>query len=121
MSEGDSASAAAATQEALAARQEALWSADRVLGAVVSQAHAVTVDALGRLDAISRDIESAVAQQDQLGLDTAVGAREFQHFLLARHHDIIDVVTAAAEEADKSVAEVLRLADLYRVDAGPRS
>jgi hypothetical protein len=111
---GSSLSAVAAVGDALSARHDAVVTADHTLAAAVIEAHAVTVDALGRLDAISAEIENAVAQQHLLALDTAAGAREFQHFLLARHRDIIAVVSEAANRADAAAAQVQGLAASYR-------
>lgn len=108
-----SVSALADVGDALSARHNALVAADQTLAAAVAEAHAVTMDALGRLDAISAEIENAVAQQHLLALDTAAGAREFQLFLLARNRDIIAVVNEAAARADAAATRMRGLADRY--------
>jgi hypothetical protein len=111
---GSSPSAIAARRAALSARHHALVNADQILAAAISEAHAVTVDAKSRLDTIGAQIDDAVAHQDLLALDTPEGVRDFQHFLLARHRDIIAVVTDAVARADAHAAQVQGLADLYR-------
>lgn len=115
------ASAAEVTRAALAARYEAVVAADQVLAAAVTDAHNLTVEALGRLDAIGVEIENAVAQQHLLALDTSAGAREFQRFLLDKHHDIIAVLTEATAYADTKVLGLQALTDQYRAVAEPQS
>jgi hypothetical protein len=111
---GSSVSALAEVGDALSARHDALVAADQALAAAVTEAHTVTVEALARLDAIGAEVENAVAQQHLLALDTAAGARDFQHFLLARHRDIIAVVDDALTRADITAAQLAGLRDNYR-------
>ena len=63
-----------------------------------------------RLDGIAAEIDGAVANQAALGLDTAMGAREFQKFLIAKQREISVVVSTARElgDAKKAVLETLR-------------
>ncbi len=107
--QGHSATAIAASSSALAIHHAGVAEADRALSEALLAAHAATVEGLRRLDAIETDIESAVAQQDTLALDTAAGALQLQRFLLAKHREIIDIVeqTAADAEAKRAVLQGL--------------
>ena len=94
---GPSAAALQARQAQLANQRDAAAAADRILTEVFASAHAATRESLGRLDAITEEIERAVAHQEDLALGTPVGAREFQRFLLAKHREISAIVEAARE------------------------
>lgn len=111
---------AGGTVEAIAARQAALQSrhtataeADRALLDAVATAHAATVQATRRLDAIAADIDHAVANQASLALDTAMGAREFQKFLIAKQQEISAVVAEARQVDGASRAALDKLREHY--------
>lgn len=114
---GSSASAVALTQSMLSARRGAAEQADRTLAATLTDAHHVAVEALQRLDAIEAEIESAVAQQGQLALDTPAGAREFHRFLLAKQCDIADVLSGAQAQAASKVIALQGLVSHYRAES----
>jgi predicted component of type VI protein secretion system len=97
-------------QAALATRHAAVADADRALADALAEAHAATVEAVRRLDRIAAEIDGAVANQAALGLDTAMGAREFQKFLIAKQREISTVVSSARElgDAKKAVLDTLR-------------
>jgi len=97
-------------QAALATRHAAVADADRALAHALAEAHAATVEAVRRLDGIAAEIDGAVANQAALGLDTAMGAREFQKFLIAKQREISTVVSSARElgDAKKAVLDTLR-------------
>ena len=97
-------------QAALSTRHAEVADADRALAVALAEAHAATVEAVRRLDGISAEIDGAVANQGALGLDTAMGAREFQKFLIAKQREISAVVSTAREvgEAKKTVLDTLR-------------
>jgi choline dehydrogenase-like flavoprotein len=107
---GRSIAAIGELQAAMSVRQGRAADADRALVQALTEAHAATVEAVGRLDEIAAEIDSAVANQAALGLDTALGAREFQKFLIAKHREISNVVSNAREidSAKKAVLEALR-------------
>lgn len=107
---GRSIAAIGEQQAAASTRHVAAADADRALVQALADAHAATVEAVGRLDEIAAEIDSAVANQAALGLDTAVGAREFQKFLIAKQREISTVVSNAREvdSAKKAVLETLR-------------
>ena len=106
---GGSIEAIADRQAALAARHAASAEADHALAQALADAHAATVESLQRLDAIGADIEGAVANQAGLALDTAMGAREFQRFLLAKQQEIRAVVAQARDlgSARKAALDML--------------
>lgn len=111
---GQSGDAVAARLSELSQRHDALADADRQLAAAVADAHAVTVEALARLDDIEQQIESAVTAHDSLALDTGAGAREWQRFLLGKQHEIVTVVTEASDRASAKTTALQRLLDSYR-------
>lgn len=97
-------------QTALSKQHVAAAEADRALAEALASAHAATLEGVRRLDAIAAEIDSAVKNQAALGLDTAMGAREFQKFLIAKQREISTVVSTARElgDAKKAVLETLR-------------
>lgn len=84
-------------QTALSKRHTASAEGDRVLAEALATAHAATVEGVRRLDAIAAEIDSAVTNQAAFSIDTAVGAREFQRFLVAKQREITAVVSEARE------------------------
>lgn len=113
---GGSASAVASAQHALSARRATVVEADAVLCTALADAHRQTVDAVRQLDSIATDIETAVAQQHLLALDTPDGAREFARFLLAKQREISAVVTSAVALAEAKAAELQQLRESYRAE-----
>ncbi len=66
-------------RQALLARQhDAVAEADRELADVLASAPAAMRESVRRLDAIAAELDRAVPDQDQLAVDTPMGAREFQ-------------------------------------------
>lgn len=97
-------------RQALLARQhDAVAEADRELADVLASAHAAMRESVRRLDAIAAELDRAVPDQDQLAVDTPMGAREFQTFLVAKQREIVAVV-AAAHELDRAKSAVLKRA-----------
>ncbi|AET17318.1 DUF4226 domain-containing protein [Mycobacterium tuberculosis] len=95
-------------RQALLARQhDAVAEADRELADVLASAHAAMRESVRRLDAIAAELDRAVPDQDQLAVDTLMGAREFQTFLVAKQREIVAVV-AAAHELDRAKSAVLK-------------
>ncbi|GLE51498.1 DUF4226 domain-containing protein [Mycobacterium montefiorense] len=115
---GPSLAAITARQSAMATQHGSVAEADRALMDVVASAHAAIRESIRRLDAIADDIERAVVHQASLGVDTPMGAREFQKFLVAKQREIAAVV-ADAHELDRVKTAVLEsLREQYRVSAG---
>jgi hypothetical protein len=106
---GLSITAIQAKQAALATQYATMSDADQVLMEALVSAHAATVEGIARLDAIAKEIERAVHNQAALGLDTPLGAREFQKFLIAKQREISAVITQAQEvaAANKAALEAL--------------
>jgi hypothetical protein len=115
---GPSVAAIQARQAALVTQHSAAAQADRVLAEALAGAHAATVEGASRLDTIAAEIDDAVRNQAALAVDTPVGAREFQRFLVAKQREIIAVVSHAREldSAKKTVLETLR--SQYAAHAG---
>jgi Domain of unknown function (DUF4226) len=107
-----------ARQSALATRHDTVAEADRVLMDVLASAHAAMRESIRRLDAIGDEIERAVPRHNSLAVDTPMGAREFQNFLVAKQREIAAVV-ADARELDRAKTAVLEsLRGEYGVTAG---
>jgi hypothetical protein len=115
---GGSIDAIGQRQAALSARHEAAADADRLLAEALAKAHSVTVQSLQRLDAIAAEIDSAVANQGALALDTAMGAREFQKFLIAKQQEISAVVSQARDVDGATRAAMEKLRENYTSTAG---
>lgn len=115
---GPSLEAVEARRSTLANQHGAASEADRALADVLTIAHATAHESLRRLDAIAEQIDHAVGQQAALAVDTPLGAREFQKFLLDKQREIAAVVTGAREfdRAKRAVLESLRAQ--YTVDNG---
>jgi hypothetical protein len=105
-------------QVALSRQHGAAADADRALTEALASAHAATVAGVRRLDAIAAEIDRAVANQTAIGLDTAVGAREFQRFLVAKQREIVAVVSDARELADAKKKVLEKLAAQYTTSTG---
>ncbi|HEY1841044.1 MAG TPA: DUF4226 domain-containing protein [Mycobacterium sp.] len=105
-------------QAALSTRHAAAADADRALVEALAEAHAAVVEGVRRLDAIAAEIDSAVANQAALGLDTALGAREFQKYLIAKQREISAVVSDARELDGAKKAILKTLHEHYAGSAG---
>jgi hypothetical protein len=107
-----------ARQAALSARHAASAEADRALVEVLAGAHAATVEGIRRLDAIEAEIDGAVTNQAALALDTAMGAREFQKFLIAKQQEISAVLSQARGVDGATSAALDKLREHYTAPAG---
>jgi hypothetical protein len=107
-----------ARQSALANQHGTAADADRVLAETLASAHAATRESLRRLNAIAEEIDRAAQAQADLAVDTPMGAREFQRFLVAKQREIAAVVADAHEldRAKKAVLDSLRAR--YAVSVG---
>lgn len=107
---GPSLEAVEARRSALASQHGATSAADRALTEVLTSAHAAARDSVRRLDSIAEQIDRAVTNQTGLAVDTPMGAREFQKFLMAKQREIAAVVDEAREfgRAKRAVLESLR-------------
>jgi Domain of unknown function (DUF4226) len=105
-------------QAALSRQHGSAAKADRALVDALATAHAATVEGVRRLDAIAAEIDRAVANQAAIGLDTAMGAREFQKFLIAKQREILAVVSDAHELDTAKKALLEKLTEHYSASAG---
>jgi hypothetical protein len=105
-------------QAALARQHAAAAEADHALAEALASAHAATVESVRRLDAIAAEIERAVANQAAIGLDTSMGAREFQRFLIAKQREIQAVVAEAHELDAAKTALLEKLSVHYTTSTG---
>ena len=115
---GPSLGAIQARQSALVSQHRTAAEADRVLAEVLASAHAAARESIRRLDAIGEEIDRAAADRADLAVDTPMGVREFQRFLVAKQREIAAVV-ADARELDRAKRAALDgLRAQYAVRAG---
>jgi len=115
---GPSLGAIQARQSALVSQHSTAAEADRVLAEVLASAHAAARESIRRLDAIGEEIDRAATGRADLAVDTPIGVREFQRFLVAKQREIATVVTDA-HELDRVKRAVLdRLRAEYATPAG---
>lgn len=107
---GPSLEAVKARRSELASQHGAASEADRLLNEVLTSAHDAARESVRRLDSIAEQIDHATVHQADLALDTPMGAREFQKFLMAKQREIASVVAEAREfgQAKKAVLQSLR-------------
>ncbi|MDM4139652.1 MULTISPECIES: DUF4226 domain-containing protein [Mycobacterium] len=107
---GPSLEAVEARRSALASQHGAASEADRLLNELLTSAHDAARESVRRLDSIAEQIDHATVHQADLALDTPMGAREFQKFLMAKQREIASVVAEAREfgQAKKAVLQSLR-------------
>ncbi|UXA07212.1 DUF4226 domain-containing protein [Mycobacterium sp. SMC-2] len=115
---GPSVAAIQARQSALADKHGRVADADRMLAEVLSSAHDAMREGVRRLDAIAEQIDHATVHQANLAVDTPMGAREFQRFLLAKQGEITAVVENARELSQSKKAVLDSLRDQYTADNG---
>ena len=115
---GGAVEAIAARQAALSARHAASAEADRALAEALARAHTATVEGIRRLDSIAAEIDEAVTNQGALALDTAMGAREFQKFLIAKQQEISAVVSQARDLDGATRAALDKLREHYTAPGG---
>ncbi|MGB8390044.1 DUF4226 domain-containing protein [Mycobacterium sp.] len=114
---GPSVAAIQARQAALVSRHGTVADADRVLAEVLAGAHAAMRESIGRLDAIAEEIDRVALHQVDLAVDTPVGAREFQKFLVAKQREVAAVVEEARELSRAKKAVLYSLREQYAVSA----
>ena len=115
---GGAIDAIAQRQAALSAHHVASTEADRTLAEALATAHSVTVESIRRLDAIAAEIDGAVKNQAALALDTAMGARQFQKFLIAKQQEISAVVSQGRDIDGATRARLDTLRENYTSSAG---
>jgi hypothetical protein len=116
---GPSVAAIQAQQAALANRHDAVADADQVLNEVLASTHAEMRDAASRLDAIASEIDRAVSDQAGPAVDTPMGARELQRFLVTKQREIAAVVEHAHELAHAKSVVLQGLREKYAASRQP--
>lgn len=101
---GESERGLAAAEAALAARDDELRHADRMLTDVVAGAHRIATESIRRIDGISADIDVIGAGPD---------ARESARMLLDRNRELIEVVHTASAAARIKTVELQRISEHY--------
>jgi hypothetical protein len=107
-----------ARQAALSRQHAAAVEADEVLSEALASAHAATVNGVGRLDAIAAEIDHAVESRVTRGIDTPIGAREFQKFLTAKRREIFAIVSDVHQLDSAKSAALENLLQHYTASAG---
>ena len=102
-----------ARQAQLANQQAAVAEADRALAQLLTDVHAAMRQGARRLDAIAGEIDAAAARGDGLAVDTPLGVRELQRFLLVKQREAAAVVADAREIARAKSVELRNLRTLY--------
>jgi hypothetical protein len=115
---GPSLEAVEARQSVLASQHGIASEADRILHEVVTSAHDAASASVRRLDSIAEQIDHATVNQADLALDTPMGAREFQQFLMAKQREIASVVAEAREFARTKTTVLQSLRARYTADGG---
>lgn len=99
----------------LAHVQTAVAEFDRQMIEAILHAHKTTEDGQRRLAELERDIENTVTT---LRLDTPLGAREFQRYLIGKLRDILAVVQEANDDDTSQQALAAAWAALYASQGG---
>jgi Domain of unknown function (DUF4226) len=115
---GPSFEAVEARQSALASQHGIASEADRVLSEVLTSVHDAARASVRRLDSIAEQIDHATVNQEDLALDTPMGAREFRKFLTAKQREIASVVAEARELGRTKTAMLQSLRAQYAADGG---
>lgn len=108
-----------ARQATLAREHSAVADADRVLVETIARAHDAMRESVHRLDAIAAEIDGAVPGRQGHPLDTALGTREFQRFLVAKKREIAAIVTEV-QEFDRAKSAVLKNLRAHYLNPGNR-
>jgi hypothetical protein len=108
---GSTADALEAARRALAARDADLSEADRALAEAIHGAYTIAVDSINRIDAINAEVDAAATDHPK---DTAAGAREIGHHLLAKNREIAAVIIEAQAAAEAKTIALKGLTERYR-------
>ena len=111
---GDSGDALESARQVLAARDADLADADRALADAVAAAHALAVESLSRIDAISDDVEAAATDQPK---DSPAGARDVSRHLVAKNREVAEVVNVAKAAIQAKTVALKELTGRYRPSA----
>jgi hypothetical protein len=113
--QGAHAVAARAREKTLVQQLRVSAEAEPAVTATVRDASSAAVRGRQRLAAIGAEIESAVANQRALALDTPTGARQCSRFLAAKTQDIQKAVAEAAADSQAKAALLQSLSGHYAI------
>lgn len=118
-STGESDRALAGARAALAAGDEVLAGADRVLAETLASARAVAAESVRRIDVVRAGVDAVLARGPVEG---PVEARQFAAFMAAGHREVIAVVTEAGATASAKAAVLQEICARYQslMPAGTR-
>ena len=108
---GDSPDSFEAARRALAVRDAELAAADRDLAEVLTDAHALAVESIGRIDAINAELGATYIRPPG---DSPAAAHELSRHLVAKNRDIAAVVRDAQAAVQAKVVVIQQLTDRYR-------
>ncbi len=108
---GDSPHSLEAVRRALAVRDAELAAADRDLAEVLTDAHALAVESIGRIDAINAELDATDIRPPG---DSPAAAHELSRHLIAKNRDIAAVVRDARAAAHAKAVVIQQLTDRYR-------
>lgn len=97
MAELSGRSAIEARQAALSARWHDIAAVDQQVVAALRQAYLGSTTARARLDAIAAELDACAP--GSFPTDTALGAREFQRFLIGKNREVIAIIAGAQRDA----------------------
>jgi hypothetical protein len=115
-SEGAAAEAIAGAEAALSQQNSASSQLDLQVVSAIMNAHLKTVEGADALTELQRETEAAV--QARSDLDTPVGARDFQRFLIGKLRDIRAVVINASLDDTSKSALMAAWTSLYDASKG---
>lgn len=119
---GDAAEAIRCAESRLAHQNSTAAQIDLQVVSAILNAHAKTLDGRDALDALQRDVQTAV--RTRTDLDTPSGARDFQRYLITKLRDIRTVVAdTGLDDTSKSalMAAWTSLYDVSRTAGGDQS
>jgi Domain of unknown function (DUF4226) len=96
---GSSTTAIQERQAALALQHTAVADADRVLAQALADAHAAMREGVDRLAAVAAEIDRVISVGVDAAVDTPMGAREIQRFLVAKQREVAAIVAGTRESA----------------------
>jgi hypothetical protein len=114
--QGEAAEAIAGAEAALAHQNSASSQLDLQVISAIMNAHLKTVEGRDALTKLQRDTEAAVFTRSDL--DTPVGARDFQRFLIGKLRDIRAVVMNASLDDTSKSALMAAWTSLYDASKG---
>lgn len=108
---GESPDSLESARQALAGRDADLAAADRDLADALAGAHALAVESIGRIEAISAELDAVTTNAPG---DSPAGAHELGRHLVAKNRDIAAVVSETKVAVHVKAVALKELTDRYR-------